>query len=53
MNVNAATYHDNDDDDDDVDTAMSLMLTHKLTCITIMLQWKKLISWAASYARYA
>ncbi len=34
MSVNAATYHDNDD----VDTAMSLMLTHKLTCITIMLQ---------------
>jgi len=34
MSVNAATYHDNDD----VDTAMSLMLTHKLACITIMLQ---------------
>ncbi len=38
MSVNAATYHDNNDDDDDVDTAMSLMLIHKLTCITIMLQ---------------
>jgi len=44
MSVNAATYHDsNDDDDDDVDTAMSFMLAHKLTCITTMLQRKKLI----------
>jgi len=44
MNANAATYHDNNDDDDDVDIAMSFMLTHKLTCITTMLQRKKLIS---------
>ncbi len=54
MSVNAATYHDsNDDDDDDVDTAMSFMLAHKLTCITTMLQRKKLILWVASYAKYA
>ena len=52
MSANAATYHD-DDDDDDVDTAMSFMLAHKLTCITTTLQQKKLISWAASYAKYA
>ncbi len=52
MSVNVATYHDSDDDDD-VDTAMSFILTHELTCITTMLQRKKLISWAASYARYA
>jgi len=53
MSMNAAIYHDNDDDDDDVDTAMSFILTHELTCITTTLQRKKLISWAASYARYA
>jgi len=53
VSANAATYHDSDDDDDDVDTAMSLMLIHELTCITTTLQQKKLISWAASYARYA
>ncbi len=52
MSMNAATYHDSDDDDDDVDTAMSLTLAHELTCITTTLQRKKLISWAASYARY-
>ena len=51
MSANAATYHN--DDDDDVDTAMLFMLTHELTCITTTLQRKKLISWAASYARYA
>ncbi len=51
--MNAATYHDSDDDDDDVDIAMSFTLIHKLTCIIIMLQRKKLISWAASYAKYA
>ena len=46
MSMNAATYHesDDDDDDDDVDTAMSLTLTHELTCITTTLQRKKLIS---------
>jgi len=43
MSMNAATYHDSDDDDD-VDTAMSFMLVHKLTCITTTLQRKKLIS---------
>jgi len=43
MSANAATYHDSDDDDD-VDTAMSLTLTHELTCITTTLQRKKLIS---------
>jgi len=32
------------DDDDDVDTAMSFTLAHELTCITTMLQRKKLIS---------
>ncbi len=53
MSANAATYHDSDDDNDDVDTAMSFMLTHELTCITTTLQRKKFISWAASYARYA
>ncbi len=37
VSMNAATYHD-DDDNDDVDTAMSFMLAHKLTCITTMLQ---------------
>ncbi len=52
ISVNAATYHDSDDDDD-VDTAMSFMLTYKLIYITTMLQQKKLISWAVSYARYA
>ncbi len=53
VSANAATYHDDDDDDDDdVDTAMSFMLAHELTCITTTLQRKKLISWAASYARY-
>ena len=52
MSANAATYHNSDDDDDDVDTAMSFTLTHKLTCITTTLQQKKLISWAASYAKY-
>ena len=51
VSANVATYHD--DDDNDVDTAMSFMLAHKLTCITTMLQRKKLISWVASYARYA
>ncbi len=51
VSMNAATYHDSDDDDD-VDTAMSFTLTHELTCITITLQRKKLISWVASYARY-
>ncbi len=50
VSANAATYHD--DDDDDVDIAMSFMLAHELTCITTMLQRKKLISWAASYAKY-
>jgi len=47
VSVNAAIYHDDDDDDDDdddVNNAMSFMLTYKLTCITIMLQRKKLIS---------
>ncbi len=44
MSVNVATYHDSDDDDDDIDTAMSFTLTHELTCITTMLQRKKLIS---------
>jgi len=44
VSTNAATYHDSDDDDDDVDTAMSFMLTHELTCITTTLQRKKLIS---------
>ncbi len=44
MSMNAATYHDSDDDDDDVDTAMSFMLVHELTCITTTLQRKKLIS---------
>ncbi len=44
MSANVATYHDSDDDDDDVDIAMSLMLAHKLTCITTTLQQKKLIS---------
>ncbi len=53
MSANAATYHDSDDNDDDVDIAMSFTLIHELTCITKMLQQKKLISWAASYARYA
>ncbi len=54
MSANAATYHDsNDDDDDDVDIAMSFTLTYELTCITTTLQQKKLISWVASYARYA
>ena len=43
MSANAATYHDSDDDDD-VDTAMSLTLTHELTCIITTLQRKKLIS---------
>ncbi len=52
MSMNAATYHD-DDDNDDVNTAMSFTLTHKLTCIITMLQQKKLISWIASYAKYA
>jgi len=42
VSANAAIYHD-DDDDDDVDTAMSFMLTHELTCITTTLQRKKLI----------
>jgi len=44
MSANAATYHDSDDDDDDVDTAMSFMLAHELTCITTTLQQKKFIS---------
>jgi len=44
MSVNAATYHDSDDDDNDVDTAMSFILVHELTCITTTLQRKKLIS---------
>ncbi len=44
MSMNAATYHDSDDDDDDVDTAMSFMLVHELTCIITTLQRKKLIS---------
>jgi len=43
MSMNAATYHDNDDDDN-VDTAISFMLAHELTCITTTLQRKKLIS---------
>jgi hypothetical protein len=38
VSANAATYHNSDDDDDDVDTAMSLMLIHELTCITTTLQ---------------
>jgi len=37
MSANAATYHDSDDNDD-VDTAMSFMLVHELTCITTTLQ---------------
>ncbi len=49
--VNVAIYHD--DDEDDVDTAMSFTLIHELTCIITMLQQKKLISWTASYAKYA
>ncbi len=53
MSMNAATYHDNNDVDDDVDTAMSFMLIHELTCIITTLQWKKLISWTANYVRYA
>ncbi len=53
VSANAATYHDSDDDDDDVDTVISFMLVHELTCITTTLQRKKLISWVASYARYA
>ena len=52
VSANAATYHD-DDDDDDVDTVMSFTLAHELTCITTTLQRKKLISWTASYAKYA
>jgi len=36
VSVNAATYHDSDDDD--VDTVMSLILVHELTCITTTLQ---------------
>jgi len=44
MSMNAATYHDSDADDDDVNTAMSFTLAHELTCITTMLQQKKLIS---------
>ncbi len=51
VSVNAATYHD--DDENNVDTAMSFTLAHELTCIIITLQWKKLISWTVSYARYA
>ncbi len=51
VSANAVTYHDSDDDDD-VDIAMSFTLTHELTCITTTLQWKKFISWAASYVRY-
>ncbi len=51
VSANAATYHDSNDDDD-VDTAMSFTLAHELTCITTTLQRKKLISRAASYARY-
>ncbi len=51
VSANAATYHD--DDENNVDTAMSFMLIHELTCIITTLQRKKLISWAASYARYA
>jgi len=42
VSANAATYHD--DDENDVDTAMSFMLTHELTCIITTLQRKKLIS---------
>jgi len=38
MSMNAATYHDNNDVDDDVDTAMSFMLIHELTCIITTLQ---------------
>ena len=53
MSVNDTTYHDSDSNDDNVDTAMSFMLAHELTCITTMSQQKKLISWIASYARYA
>jgi len=38
VSMNATTYHDSDDDDDDdVDTAMSFMLAHELTCITTTL----------------
>jgi len=51
MSANAAIYYD--DDENDVDTAMSFMLAHELTCIITTLQRKKLISEAASYARYA
>ncbi len=53
VSAHAATYYDSDDDDDDIDTAMSFILTHELTCITTMLQRKKFILWVASYARYA
>ncbi len=44
VSVNAATYHDSNDDNDDVDTVMSFMLAHELTCITTTLQRKKLLS---------
>jgi len=44
VSVNAATYHDSDDDNDDVDTVMSFILAHELTCITTTLQRKKLLS---------
>jgi len=37
VSMNATTYHDSNDDDDDVDTAMSFMLAHELTCITTTL----------------
>ncbi len=53
MSVNATTYHDSDNNDDDVDIAMSFMLVHELTCIITTSQRKKLISWIASYTRYA
>ena len=51
VSVNAAIYHD--DDENDVDTAMSFTLAHELTCIITTSQRKKLILWAASYARDA
>ncbi len=51
VSANAAIYHD--DEKNDVDTAMSFMLAHELTHIITTLQRKKLISWVASYARYA
>jgi len=44
MSANAVTYHDSNNNNNDVNIAMLFMLTHKLTCITTMLQQKKFIS---------